>query len=407
MVRKSPYERPNNNTADSHLDELLERVDSLKAKFTCQKLLGQGSYGKVYLGQANSGQAELGSVAIKKIVTSSKALLDDVNREIWYMTQARGHSNLCQLLQAYRKNRRTGSASTITCLVMEAYETNLTGLIQQAAELEEPIDFTRCLDHLSRGLLHLHDHHIIHRDLSTNNVFIRRTPGSAVPDFVIGDFGLSRQFQNNEFFPEFKGNSVTSFVQRRPAQPLTSSLLRIDAETKSLTTRVTTREFRAPEIFLESPNYTASIDCWSLGVILFSVAFGHYPFALGRNSSSYEVFENGIWTHFNNPCSNPYGATAPLNWSELDSLVNLGPPIQLIESFKPTVLQRYVLSNLLLLAPSSRFTMRKLRHQFELDKLPAEPLLSERLPDPQPKKTNTVVVPLEQQSTDVDMDTRS
>jgi serine/threonine protein kinase len=309
-----------------------------------------------------------GSVAIKKIVTRDLHFLADVDREIWYLAQCRGQANLCQLIQAYRKNQRRKKSPNVTYLVMELYEGNLFSYIRKSRDAKQSIDFKRCLDHLSKGLLFLHDRHIIHRDLSTGNIFLRRTTEGEF-DFVIGDFGLSRQFANNQHFPEFIGNSVRSYEP--PANYSPDAVLGIDLPIKPLTSGVTTREFRAPEIFLQSDFYTSSIDCWSLGVVLFNVAFHEQPFSFDPSTQShlgmFDLFQTAIWPHFNTSVANPHEAEAPQSGIELEDLTSLGPPVERIERNRPTELQRHVLYNLLLLAPASRFTMRKLRDQFALD----------------------------------------
>ncbi|XP_039017283.1 mitogen-activated protein kinase 3 isoform X2 [Hibiscus syriacus] len=97
------------------------------------------------------------------------------------------------------------------------------------------IKLLRHLDHenyflyqLLRGLKYLHSANVIHRDLKPSNLLL-----NANCDLKICDFGLARPTSDNDFMTEY----------------------------------VVTRWYRAPEILLNSLDYTAAIDVWSVGCI--------------------------------------------------------------------------------------------------------------------------------------------
>lgn len=80
-----------------------------------------------------------------------------------------------------------------------------------------------------RGLKYIHSANIIHRDLKPSNLLV-----NANCDLKICDFGLARPTSDdNEFMTEY----------------------------------VVTRWYRAPELVLNSSDYTAAIDVWSVGCI--------------------------------------------------------------------------------------------------------------------------------------------
>lgn len=79
-----------------------------------------------------------------------------------------------------------------------------------------------------RGLKYIHSANVIHRDLKPSNLLL-----NANCDLKICDFGLARPASENEFMTEY----------------------------------VVTRWYRAPEILLNSSDYTAAIDVWSVGCI--------------------------------------------------------------------------------------------------------------------------------------------
>jgi mitogen-activated protein kinase 3 len=81
---------------------------------------------------------------------------------------------------------------------------------------------------LLRGLKYIHSANVIHRDLKPSNLLL-----NANCDLKICDFGLARPNTENEFMTEY----------------------------------VVTRWYRAPELLLNSSDYTAAIDVWSVGCI--------------------------------------------------------------------------------------------------------------------------------------------
>ncbi|VFQ91459.1 unnamed protein product [Cuscuta campestris] len=79
-----------------------------------------------------------------------------------------------------------------------------------------------------RGLKYIHSANVIHRDLKPSNLLL-----NANCDLKICDFGLARTNLDNEFMTEY----------------------------------VVTRWYRAPELLLNTSDYTAAIDVWSVGCI--------------------------------------------------------------------------------------------------------------------------------------------
>ncbi|RRT72552.1 hypothetical protein B296_00016101 [Ensete ventricosum] len=92
------------------------------------------------------------------------------------------------------------------------------------------IKLLRHLDHenILRGLKYIHSAKVIHRDLKPSNLLL-----NADCDLKICDFGLARPASENEIMTEY----------------------------------VVTRWYRAPELLLNSTDYTAAIDVWSVGCI--------------------------------------------------------------------------------------------------------------------------------------------
>jgi serine/threonine protein kinase len=94
-----------------------------------------------------------------------------------------------------------------------------------------------------RGLKYIHSANVIHRDLKPSNLLL-----NANCDLKICDFGLARPSSESDMMTEY----------------------------------VVTRWYRAPELLLNSTDYSAAIDVWSVGCI-FMELINRQPLFPGRD----------------------------------------------------------------------------------------------------------------------------
>lgn len=104
-------------------------------------------------------------------------------------------------------------------------------------ELASPI-----MKQMIEAIQFLHGIGIVHRDIKPDNYLIY-DPNHEHPKNVLSDFGFARTFKEGEHMKEFLGTPM----------------------------------FSAPEMIAKLP-YTNSVDIWSLGVSLFFLLSGKYPF---------------------------------------------------------------------------------------------------------------------------------
>ncbi|CAH2058125.1 unnamed protein product [Thlaspi arvense] len=147
----------------------------------------------------------------------------------------------------------------IVCSAMNS-ETNESVAIKKIANaFDNKIDAKRTLreikllrhmDHenyflyqILRGLKYIHSANVLHRDLKPSNLLL-----NANCDLKICDFGLARVTSESDFMTEY----------------------------------VVTRWYRAPELLLNSSDYTAAIDVWSVGCI-FMELMDRKPLFPGRD----------------------------------------------------------------------------------------------------------------------------
>ena len=122
---------------------------------------------------------------------------------------------------------------------------------------------------IANGIKYLHKFGIIHRDLKPDNIMISQKDKNSEIEVKIMDFGLSKIASNEEKLVEGFG----------------------------------TLYYAAPELIQNNP-YNKEIDVWSLGIILFYMFTGCYPFMAKEEEEIEEKiindpveFKDGEWVH--------------------------------------------------------------------------------------------------------------
>ncbi|XP_071056987.1 cyclin-dependent kinase 10 isoform X1 [Onthophagus taurus] len=216
--------------------------------------IGEGTYGIVY--RTKDTQSDK-IVALKKVRMDLERDGIPVSslREIQVLLSCR-HENIVHLkevvvgrsLERYliisKKFIQLTPAFFSIFLAMEYCEQDLASLLDnmQAPFTESQV---KCIMlQVLRGLRYLHHNFIVHRDLKVSNLLM--TDKGCVK---IADFGLARWFG----------------VPLRPMTP-----------------HVVTLWYRAPELLLQAPTQTTSVDMWAAGCILGEL-LGHKPLLPGRS----------------------------------------------------------------------------------------------------------------------------
>lgn len=197
------------------------------------KLLGEGSYGKCYLVEA---QSEKIRCVIKQIDISqmSPSEKDETIREALILRNL-NHPNIIKFRDAYTTKKKK------LCIVMDYAD---GGDMQSKIKERNGRIFTedQVLDwfvQICLAMKHVHDRKILHRDLKSQNIFLTKTGR-----IKLGDFGIAKI---------------------------------LNATMDNAKTMVGTPYYLSPEI-VENRPYNFKSDIWALGVLLYEIACLRPPF---------------------------------------------------------------------------------------------------------------------------------
>lgn len=213
--------------------------------FQQEKVLGEGSYGKVYKARRLSDN----QVYALKIIDLSKLTfreIEDTVNEIRLMA-----SVVSPFIISFYEAFAAEDQKRL-CIVTEyAKLGDLSHLIERRKRKNRPLQeeqIWQFLLEILEGLRILHSCGVVHRDLKSANILM------SAPDLVkIGDLGIATVLHNHK-----------SAFSKEMAR-----------------TQIGTPLYLAPEVWKKYP-YDQKCDIWSLGVLLYEMMTFNFPF-LGRN----------------------------------------------------------------------------------------------------------------------------
>ncbi|WWD16858.1 hypothetical protein CI109_101290 [Kwoniella shandongensis] len=218
-------------------DHMLPQPPSFKKKkeYVLEEVLGRGGFGKVVKATWAPSHGTKKEVALKiiskKLVKDNEGIvMDELN-----VLKGLDHPNIVHVWDNFESRDKFYLTFEL------AVGGELFDRISERGKFTEK-DAVDCIRQVISATAYLHAHHIVHRDLKPENILYKtRAPDSQL---VIADFGIAKHLENPD---EELLEAAGSFG------------------------------YAAPEVLANKPHGT-KVDCWSIGVIAYTLLCGYSPF---------------------------------------------------------------------------------------------------------------------------------
>lgn len=231
-IRKSNLKLVTIKTNSKKSLSQLSKHSDFRLKYEWLSLLGNGAFGKVRLFcDKNFPEMKYAIKTIKKEDMAKELytfLIDEVN-----ILSEMDHPNIVKYYESYEDDNYIN-------IVMEYLEGHdLFKLItsRKSNKFSEK-DMAEIITHLFKALSYIHNKNIVHRDIKPENILFSKDGSFSTLKII--DFGLSTFLKSDNKY------------------------------------RVGSPYYMAPEII--HGNFTYKTDVWSVGVILYVMLTGHFPF---------------------------------------------------------------------------------------------------------------------------------
>ena len=218
-------------------------------------IIGSGTFGSVYMARDEEGSGE---AVAAKVIYASRMRWAKILFEVRLLSKVAHHEGIVGLYGAHEVSNADGR-----CVVMllELGTGDLLDLLTRKGVLTEA-EALRYFREIVSAVEFLHTQRIAHRDLKLENVLISGASGSC----KLADFGLAHEYVGElDFGPRPVPGSPNEFVGR-------------SSEREVLYDVCGSKSYVAPEVLLKLGYDGYSADVWSLGICLFAMLTGFFPF---------------------------------------------------------------------------------------------------------------------------------
>ena len=208
-------------------------------------IIGSGLFSTVYkVKHVRFGDIYAMKVITKRPVNQKAEQAKQVKREIENLKKCyhwENNYNTVKLFNFFETNDHY-------ILIFNYCDTTLEDYVKEHYQDERmPLeDIKKLFLELNNGFKNLYIENVIHRDIKINNILIEYRLGDKT-DLIprLADFGISRE-NSTEYNP--------------------------------MTASISWLLLSAPEILVDGTDYSFASDLWSIGVLLYKLAFGKYPY---------------------------------------------------------------------------------------------------------------------------------
>ncbi|WRT65351.1 uncharacterized protein IL334_002294 [Kwoniella shivajii] len=218
-------------------DHMLSQPASFKKKrdYQLEEVLGRGGFGKVVRAVWTTKDGGKRDVALK--IISKKLVKDNEQAVMDEISVLKGldHPNIVHVWDNFESRDKFYLTFEL------AVGGELFDRISEIGKFTEK-DALECIRQVCSATAYLHSHQIVHRDLKPENILYKtKDPNSQI---VIADFGIAKHLENPD---EELIDAAGSFG------------------------------YAAPEVLMGT-GHGVKCDCWSIGVIAFTILCGYSPF---------------------------------------------------------------------------------------------------------------------------------
>ncbi|RIB12262.1 kinase-like domain-containing protein [Gigaspora rosea] len=206
-------------------------------KFTEISLINNGGFGTVNKARWNECKLTVALKSIKNDIKINDKIINDFIKELKTLQKVSFHPNIIQLYGVTRGYPKTG----YNLILQYASEGDLRSYLSNNFANLRWVDKLRIAGEITLGLMFLHNHSIIHRDLHSKNILVHENK------MMISDFNLSKQLTDISSVSKSSVNGIPTYID--------------------------------PQCFKDSQySRNKKSDIYSLGVILWEISSGKPPF---------------------------------------------------------------------------------------------------------------------------------
>lgn len=219
-----------------------------KYKICIKKMLGEGSFSKVYL--AINKKKERFAIKVIRLVNLDITRLDKFRRELEISLDL-DHKNIVKCYEIYESANgwyivnEYCNCGTFINIIKKFKNSTTTKDDLKGKEILAHFYLTQLRD----AIHYLHSKGIVHRDLKPANILISKSKETNEETLKLADFGFARYF---DFSDEKINDDMTATLCGSPT-------------------------YMAPEMILKG-HYNIKADLWSFGVIMYELLYGRNPY---------------------------------------------------------------------------------------------------------------------------------
>lgn len=243
-------EHPNKKGTGTNEGHFLAKGTQIE-NYVVGKIIGQGSYAIVQLGEEKDTGKKVAIKTYEKIKLLDSYKMRNVNREIESL-KILSHPFIISLLTQINTGKHIH-------LVMEYIGSdNLGSIVYQSESNSLPVEICqKIMRKVIEGLAFAHSKGIVHRDVKMENVVLG--PDLSRLELRLIDFGFSIRTGKNAKLTVFCG----------------------------------TPSYMAPEIVSRTPYFGFPADVWALGVMFYRIAAGKFPFSGTSDKELFSAIKSG------------------------------------------------------------------------------------------------------------------